>query len=442
MKFPWPPALGLESEETAHSVVITTRRLIAVAGLVLMAATWKLWFAPESFPQVPLVQWVSWVPAWYDILLGALMAASLLMLFSFPRKEYLAQTATLVFVGGFWEAVIVNQHHSQPWAYEFSLLLFVMAVFPASRSVPAMKVLIISIYWHSGWSKLDWSFLNTHGEQLLKVITDALGLQFSEASPLVRQLLVSLLPIGEIAVAVGLCFRKTQRPAVFYASIMHMMLLWILGPWGLDHQPGVLIWNGFFLLQNLVLFRPFSSSVSESQIEAELSETKGKRYLGIGVLAFAVMWPFLEPFGYCDHWPAWAVYASRPERVQIEIANHHLPDLPVEMQTFIRKDENSPENLQRFLAGNTVWRKVEIEKWSLQTLHAPLYPQDRFQLGLAIWLAERYQLKENIRVIYQSPANRITGERTTRILNGRNAIQQAAMEFRLNAFPKDFVPQK
>ncbi|HAP08626.1 MAG TPA: hypothetical protein DCR20_12430, partial [Planctomycetaceae bacterium] len=47
----------------AHSIV----RLASVFQLLLMAATWKLWLYPDSFPRVPLI--AVWLP--HQILTGA-----------------------------------------------------------------------------------------------------------------------------------------------------------------------------------------------------------------------------------------------------------------------------------------------------------------------------------------------------------------------------------
>ena len=86
--------------------------------------------------------------------------------------------------------------------------------------------------------------------------------------------------------------------------------------------------------------------------------------------------------------------------------------------------------------GNRPGGKLRIDRWSLEALGAPVYPQDRFQVGVALALAEKYNLGQDIRVEIDSPANRWTGNRSTKVYQGAGAIRELAGQYRLNAFPR------
>jgi hypothetical protein len=237
--------------------------------------------------------------------------------------------------------------------------------------------------------------------------------------------------VSEIVVAFGLCFSGTRKLAMWSTVGIHLLLLGILGPWGLGHQPGVLIWNVFFIAQNLILFQPIAS--------ATRTDSDNKRpldFLGYFFTGAVVLLPFLEPIGFYDHWPAWAVYASRPERTRGYISENRLPELPVELKLYLTENEKSPDEAERFLAGKAPWRRLRIDRWSLETLRVPLYPQDRFQLGVALSLAETYHLEDGVRVEIDSPADRFSGERTTRVLEGTDALKVSAREYRMNSLAR------
>jgi len=113
---------------------------------------------------------------------------------------------------------------------------------------------VIGFYFHSAVTKFDYSFLHTLGQQFLDALAALLGTPLDDWSDRARFTLAAAFPAGELAIAVGLCFAATRRVALAAALLLHGTLLLILGPWGLGHKPGVLIWNVFFIVQDVLLF--------------------------------------------------------------------------------------------------------------------------------------------------------------------------------------------
>jgi hypothetical protein len=423
----------------AADVCLTLRLLIAVVGLALMRQTRGLWFpSPGEFPQVPLVSWCSGWPRALDDAAAFMMAISLLSLFFIHKAGKISRASSFLFAGALVLGVLLNQHRLQPWALQFGIFLVVMAVFPAWHAVLGLRLIVVSMYLHSGLSKLDASFLATHGEVFMSQIASAFDWNFANAPLVVRRIMVAILPLGEIAIAVGLCVPKTRHVAKWFSVGMHAVLLSVLGPWGLDQQPGVLIWNGFFIVQNLVLFYPevVADSDEARKTSAWQSRHSWRMEAGSAFVMLVVLLPFLEPFGYYDHWPAWAVYASRPERTRVYVAENRVGELPVKLREFVIDEEPPADALERFLAGIPAWKRVRIDRWSLEVLNAPLYPQDRFHIGVALALAEEFDLGDELRVEIDSPAHRFTGKRSTMILEGAAAVREHARRFRLNALPR------
>ena len=421
-----------------EKVCSNLRSIIAFAGFNLIWVTWRLWIGAPVFPQVPLVSWFIGWPNWCDWAVSGLMVVSLISTFGTGERIHDNRPASLTFSLSFLLVVLLNQHRLQPWAYEFCVLLLVMAFLPPPKAVPCLRLFVASIYLHSGLSKLDVTFLTTHGEVFISVLTDAIGWDLSSAPVGVRRALVAMLPLGEILVAVGLLAPKTRRAAKWISVLMHLMLLWILGPWGLGHQPGVLIWNVYFIVQNLILFHSNPNAPSEMLTgSSEVASSRRMQILGgYALVAVVVLLPFLEPFGWYDHWPSWAVYASRPERVRVYVSENRVQDLPVELQKFVTEDDPPADAVERFFAGKSALKRLRIDQWSLEVLKAPIYPEDRFQVGVALALAEKYDLGDDLRVEIDGPANRFTGERSKTILNGEEEIREACDRFFFNAYPR------
>src|SRR5690606_33293969 len=116
------------------------------------------------------------------------------------------------------------------------------------------------------------------------VLTNALGWDLAAAPPAVRRTAVALLPVGEIALFGGLLLPKTRRAAKWVSVGMHLALLGILGPWGLGDKPGVLIWNVYFIAQNLLLFRSVPSPERERAFARSWRAIAGYGFVALVVL--------------------------------------------------------------------------------------------------------------------------------------------------------------
>ena len=97
------------ADDFTDPVATALRRWWAISGLVLFAATWKLWTPQTEFPQVPLLCAAGAVPVsveWlcFGIVLGTLVAAALNR---WTRLSWLAFAAAL------FALILIDQHRLQ-----------------------------------------------------------------------------------------------------------------------------------------------------------------------------------------------------------------------------------------------------------------------------------------------------------------------------------------
>jgi hypothetical protein len=206
---------------------------------------------------------------------------------------------------------------------------------------------------------------------------------------------------------------------------MHVLLLLALGPLGLGHKPAVLIWNVYFILQNFVLFRGGRAprAVPTPAPDLRLPVFNG---LATAIVLLVIAAPLLEPFGWFDHWPAWAVYSSRPAIVTVSINNARVAELPASARAHV----GPPGPLSD-------WRLLNIDAWSYSALHCPVYPQERFRLSVARAVAEEAHLGDDIRVVVHSPADRRGGGRTASPIAGAEALLRMCRQFLVNTRRRD-----
>ncbi len=447
------------------------RLLRDVSAIVLIAATWRLWFAVSDFPPVPFFSFLTSVPRFVDPILSGVLISALLVDVCLigagivrgsvsPRGLCVAQVCESLFVVMATGLILLNQHCLQPWMYHLLILtplLWQRSPVPVSGvgssgsggliqnqssdlfSHRAILWLTASIYVWSAWSKLDASFLQSHGPKFVSTICDVVGISTRFWTDRTWQIAAAMLPVGELIVGIGLLFSRTRNAALWSSLMMHGVLILAVGPWGLNHRAGVLLWNGYFIIQNLVLLRathkpgataglpgataglPSSENMIGTNTAGQASSGTHQRAISL-VLAAAVMFPAFRSIGYCDTWPAWAVYASSPARVLVQVRDDSVNQLPESLQQFVE-----PRQI------NDGWSWLRIDLWSLDATGTPIYPQDRFQWGVARSVAQIFSDRASLRIIHEAEADRWTGKRNRTQVIGEADIAEFGTHFRLNS---------
>ena len=397
---------------------IQYRHVWASFGLLLFLVTWRLWTPQALFPQIPFISALTEAPRYVDWVANAAVIAALVVA-GVSSRAIVWRPAMFAFASATILLMLLNQHRFQPWAYQIALFATIMASCRQRVATQLMRWIVVSIYVYSAISKFDYQFLNSLGPQYLSTLVSYVGLNSTNCPADVQAWLASLFPLGELLVGVGLLVPQTRRFAIYAAIALHLLLLFILGPWGLSHQPGVLAWNLFFIAQAWLLFAEPTTTEEPAENEPRRRVTESLCFLLTGVV---IAFPASEWLGYCDHWPAWELYSPRSSRVQIAIHKSAIDRLPPSVQS----------QLSRPPLTDADWRDLYIDRWSLESLAVPIYPEDRFQFGVALALAERYELALAILVVQQTASDRWTGERETRTYLGSEQLQASRHDFRLN----------
>lgn len=349
---------------SAKSTVVAFSRWLAISQLLLMAVTWRLWTPQSAFPQVPLIRAACDWPAWIDwAFLAVQVVASLLLLVAggMARTKRVACVVLAICWGMMFT---LDQHRLQPWAWQFYLLAIVLSLSADLTAIQCCRWLALSIYFWSAISKLDSDFFHQQGPALIGGLKQAIGIRVS-TNPGTGKFDVWLsvgLAVGELLIAIALARPGFRRIGLWAATVMHLILMAALGPRGLNHSWGVLLWNVYFIGQDWILFRQRFDPRTPAETTSSSRELLLKPRLGVGdriaacLIGAMALWPAVEPLGRCDHWLAWAVYSPRSDRCRV-----------LELQ--------NP-------AGNLV--EVNLGRESLNLLNVPIYPQLRFQVGVEL----------------------------------------------------------
>ncbi len=405
-------------------------RSLALFGLALVATTWRLWTPRQEFPQVPLLYGAGALPAWCEWAAAAAMVLGLCGALIAPYPLRWQAVALAVFASGTSLMALVDQERLQPWTYQFVLVALVLALADSRTAFSLLRLLIVSFYFHSALSKFDYSFLHTLGQQFLATLAHSVGASIEAAGGSWRLAAAAIFPGGELLVALGLCFVRTRSVALGGAVLLHVVLLVILGPWGLNHKPGVLIWNIYFIVQDMLLFWPARKLAGAAGAAPAAAEPMGLRGAGprfaSGAIVAAVLLPFLAPTAWFDMWPSWGLYASSAERVTLFVHRREIDRLPDNLRRFVSPPDDPDD----------AWMTLRFDRWALEVLGAPIYPQNRYQLGVAEAVIARYELSHRSRVIRSGLANRFTGERRQDVFSGVPQLLAVTNEYIFNTRPR------
>lgn len=426
-----------------HATTIATQvqRWTSLFALALIAATYALWIPQTEFPQVPVLEALCTAPGWIDWIGFGGLIVGLVALAAWPFGRFQNVVSLLVLVT-LATLIGLDQHRLQPWAYQLGMFT---ALWLCCRNIPLrlnlMRTLTIGIYFYSAVGKLDFEFLHSVGQQMLGAMAKWIGEDLSKWTDSSRVALVASFPILELAIAVGLLWVKTRRVAGLFAIVLHLVLIAVLGPLGLNHRPGVLIWNGQFAFQALLLF--VVAQVADSESGENVAGTRQNWFfrglhwaqdsLCVVMVAVVSIMPCSERFGIWDHWPSWALYAPHSSRVRVEIASPSVNRLPASLAALVSATLVSAPGEEEETA---VWLPIPIDAWSLKSLDTPIYPQSRFQLGVARYVASEVNSEFQLRITILGVADRLTGQRKMSSLEGNEAIAKASKVFWFNTLPR------
>ncbi len=406
------PSIDDSRPATDAVTVRRLRRVMAVFTGLLVGVTAPLWTPGGEFPDIPWFDAAAAIPLRLDWLFLAALVILLAMQFvrlpanrRWPRFVQAALLVTALLL------LPTDQHRLQPWVWQMTVAAVVIGLSTSDRvTLACLRWFVVSIYFWSAVSKLDWAFVEGRGQWLLEGLAAAVGLSPAMWPEGTRLALAGMFPLGELAAALMLSWPRTQRVGLGLALVMHVLLLMTLGPWGKQQYPAVLVWNGYFIVQAVLLFGGAGRSpIGENDREGERGDRAKPQTWGgeAGMVrttaaklltASVCLLPALSPWGYWDHWPSWAVYSERPAVVQMLVGTADVQRLPATLRPFV----GPPEPLSD-------WRPVNLDRWSFATCWCPMYPQQRYRLAVISSLAADCHLR--LRVIIKSPPNRWTGGR-------------------------------
>ena len=387
----------MDQQNPSKSSDQTIIRIWSASIVVLTALSWKLWIPGfTDFPRVPVFDVLS-----DSVYTGIHYAGTLLLLAGLAGvcfSEKLRSSAGVI-AAAFGILFLCNQHCLQPWAWQAFIIAVLIAFFSMRDAKVWIARILISIYLYSAIGKFDYQFIHSLGQDFLNVVLSWVG-QADSVSEQLKSKLVLLFPIGELLIAIGLLIPQTRKVAAWLAIVFHVVLIALLSPIGLNNCWPVLVWNAVSaLLVGWLFLMPPIGNLSPSKRSGALAE------IGTMFAIIILAGPLFRPVEAWDHWLAWGLYSPSNSRVEVFVSDSSRDQCGEDVQEYFSETDKQFGS-SRFL----------FERWSLDELGVPIYPQARFQKAAAIeWLGQKELLGQVI-LIHYTPSHPVSGEREKTVI--------------------------
>ena len=294
--------------------------------------------------------WPSLQPPLDTIVLGAFIAALCGVAFA-PRPRWWGAAATVLAL----VLALEDQSRWQPWFYQYVAMLAALAVArDPGDTLAAWRVVLVGLYLWSGIQKLNATFASRLFPWLVQPVSSALsaGLQQIFLAGWV------VVPMIEIAVAVGLLVPRLRNAAVIAAVATHLVVLGLLGP--LAHGTNAVIWPWNVAMAALVALL-FWNARGVSALDTVFPRRIAAH---AAMLALFVALPALSFAGHWDSYLSGELYSGNLKVGALSITDRVAARLP--------------DAARRHVVSERVGANMlDLYEWSMGELSVPSYPEDR-----------------------------------------------------------------
>jgi hypothetical protein len=347
------PQPALASRFTDEQRLRGVRWVIGAGFLGGFAFAPRVWISTRAYPVTPILP-LPTVPFPLDYIGFGLLIVLLLLGCTISRWRW----PWLSFVGLLTFLVLCDLVRLQPWVYLYGFLAMVIGLCgDAGISLNICRVVVVGTYFWSGMHKLNWTFLHQIMPGLLS------GIMPMERALEWGPYLAWPALVLELGSAIGLLVGRVRNIAVGLLISMHLVILYLLGPFALDANSVIWPWNVAMSWLLLVLFGQ-TPAISWRDIVLP-----GRSVLhGVAIVLFAVL-PWLHRFDLWDLYLSSSLYSGMHSTGRIGMTNEVA--------------EKMPGEIRAYLVPDGPYQALDLYTYTMGELNVPYYPEPRFYRAMA-----------------------------------------------------------
>jgi hypothetical protein len=190
------------------------------------------------------------------------------------------------------------------------------------------------------------------------------------------------LPLIEFGAAIGLLLSKQKKIFAGLLIAMHLFILMLLSPLGINYNPIIWPWNIAMILFLCILY--FKDSPVNIAVPDVL---KGFHKVH---LLYLVVLPSVSFLGYYDHYLSFNLYSGGLKSMEICIKNERKA---AAYQPFFFDSS-------RFCEGE---KSIDINQWALKEMNIIPYPEERNLMGIIKKFKSRNPEIDATFIVYKYP---------------------------------------
>lgn len=349
----------------------------SVSIFLMILISLPAWYPGMSdYPKIPAFSFFDPdFPRWIQYLLFFILAGSLL----FILPEFTRKMAATVFIITVSVLVLEDINRLQPWLWMHGLLLLFWSFSKTENIFGITRWALVCMYAWSGIYKFNLNF----AWEVFPFFMNAFGLKETfylpvhevgdYSMPLINHLAWSV-PLAELLVAVLLC-TKWQRQGIYLAVFLHLVILFILGPLGLNWNEVVWVWNVLLIALLIVLLL--------SGEQPRFSFVKNKKvWNSLPVIVFGVL-PVFWLFGWMPNNLSFHLYSGQNAELRFYMPgiNEEFMDPEKAEWTFFDPERNE----------SVFW----ADHYAISVNHIPVFAEEKYMKQTGLKLCDCYGYSGN-----------------------------------------------
>jgi predicted DCC family thiol-disulfide oxidoreductase YuxK len=337
--------------------------IVVLAFCLGLAMSPHLWIGPRSYPMAPLFDSLPEAghPVDTTMFAALFVLAGVMLVWPRPQRFMAAFLAVIVIF------CLLDQTRWQPWVFLYLFLLGTLAQFSwdsddlegRNRALNMARLIMVGTYLFSGLQKINPSFMQNDFPWIVSPITKAVP----AAAPALHWLGMAA-PFIQVAFALGLLTRRLRRISLIAAVAMHVFILGMFGPLGLDWNNIIWPWAAAMAVLDIVLFAGKQDFSWRDIVRG------GRHPYHAGVLVVFIALPLLSFVNLWDSYLSAALYSGNITQAEIYINDRGRNSLPDGIKAYIvhTSDDTNVINIQR---------------WAIEDLNVTPYPEARVYKKIA-----------------------------------------------------------
>lgn len=332
-------------------------RILAISFLIPLAFVWKLFAGERIYAHTPIHPSLGTLPPWADwICLAAMVFLLVAICFAKHSRGLIGAFLILSFTFSLWD-----QSRWMPYFYQFFFMFF--AIFGHSsqnfseheneRVMNTLRIICLSIWFWSGVHKISAAYVGVGYPWMMAPVIKILP---AAAGQLVQNSAL-LSPVVEAGGAVLLLIPATRIFGILLLTGMHIAILVIFGPAGLNWNPSVWSWNVAMIAFLWILF--FRSRATPGQILLGSAKRRDNRLIHQTIMIMFLVLPVLNPWGYWDDFLSHCLYSWTTREAEVAVLPEAEAALPPEVSKTLHRDHQPAI--------------VSVLDWSFSVFNSPPY---------------------------------------------------------------------